>query len=234
MVETNSTYSTTKDVFEDPEDDKDVYKADYLIKIHNVLTAIQDALGTSIEGSVADLATRLAKILSDSGALRNGTSFPETTEPGLIFFRTDEDKLYIRNAADSDWDEIGAGVDYDNGATFIEGSATTERTTASGSYVKVKEFSPLVRDGNVTVAWEQRNSDSGGYVYGKVYINGVAVGTEKPTLGITYAPQTESNISVSAGDVIQIYGKVSGWTGYMRNAYIKTANPTVPQEVSGY
>jgi len=108
MVDANSTYSTTKDTFQDPEDDKDVYEADYLVKLHNVLIAMQNALGTEIEGTTTDLKTRLARCLSDDGSMRQGTSFPSSPNEGDFFYRADENVMYIYNG--SSWDAQGQSL----------------------------------------------------------------------------------------------------------------------------
>lgn len=124
---------------------------------------------------------------------------------------------------------------YSDGA-YIEAYANTERTTTSASYVKLKEFTPVNRPGTVTVAWQMKDNDvEGRLVYSKVYKNGVAVGSEKSTSNNSYQNETETNISVSAGDVLQIYGKgQEGNTCYIANAKLETANPEPPQEASGY
>ena len=130
---------------------------------------------------------------------------------------------------------ITLGNNYINGITYIEASADTQRVTTSGSYVKLKEFSPVQRAGNVTVTWEMTSNNVGGTAFARVYIDGIAVGSQKSRPGTGYVTQTESNIPVEVGDVIQIYGFHTG-TGNcdVKDAKIKCLNPTIPTEVTGF
>ena len=113
MSESQSTsdYPGALDTWETLTDKEDLAEVIDINKIKAALLAIQTELGVNPAGSVADLVTRLAKILSDSGAVRQGTSFPGTTESGLLFFRTDSDTLYKRNAANTGWDAIVTNLD---------------------------------------------------------------------------------------------------------------------------
>jgi hypothetical protein len=132
----------------------------------------------------------------------------------------------------------GAGVKAYADGTYIEASADTERTTNSGTYVKLKEFTSLVRSGIITVAWQMRSGNVGTdyRAYSKLCINGIAVGTEKTIDDSTWTDYSETNVTVNIGDVIQIYAHRTqeGTYAYIRNFKIKTAVPTVIQEVTGY
>jgi len=48
--------------------------------------------------------------------------------------------------------------------------------------------------------------------YGRIYVNGIAVGTERSTNSTTAITYTE-NISLNAGDKLQIYCKISNAAG---------------------
>jgi isocitrate lyase len=78
--------------------------------------------------------------------------------------------------------------------------------------------------------------DDIGTAYAKVYVNGVAIGAEKSTTNTSYVDKSESDLAVSVGDVIQIYGKRAGGITQciVQEAKIQCNNPTVPQEASGY
>lgn len=60
---------------------------------------------------------------------------------------------------------------------------------------------------------------AGGTAYGKIYKNGVAIGTEQSKLGSGYATKTEDFTDFESGDLIQIYGKAQagGYTVYLKN-----------------
>ncbi|MHA1482396.1 MAG: hypothetical protein ACTSQA_03025, partial [Candidatus Heimdallarchaeaceae archaeon] len=90
---------------------------------------------------------------------------------------------------------------------LVRAEANTQRTTNSTSYTKMKEFR-VFASGKVRVKWEQCQVAGDGYVYSKIYRNGVAVsGENKQTssnwLGYSY------DLDVTNGDYIQVYCKVA-------------------------
>lgn len=98
-----SVYSGALDVFTDKEAKQDkVSKAD-INKVQNAIEAMQSAMGTNIEGNLADLYTRLSKNIDDDGRVNSGSSFPGTPTPRTFFHRTDTEQTYIRNHGDSAW-----------------------------------------------------------------------------------------------------------------------------------
>lgn len=231
-----SDYPTSLDTFVTLTDKEDLAEASDINKMKAAITAVQTELGLDPAGTQTDLVTRLAKILATSGALRQGTSYPGTTEPGLIFFRTDLDKVYIRNAADNAWDEIGAAIDYNDGTTYTEIEALTERSVNSASFVELKRISPLIREGIVTITFDMNQSTFGSTSNIRLYINSVyETGFEASiTDTTTYTSKTFSAVPVSANDVISLWGNTNSGIVYVKNVRVKTTNPTLPVEVSGY
>jgi hypothetical protein len=229
-----SDYPGSLDTWVTLTDKEDLAEVSDINKIKAAIEATQTELGADVAGSATNLLTRLAKILADSGAIKQGTSFPGITESGLLFFRTDLDKFYIRNAANDAWDEIGAGVDYDDGTTYTEVLAGTERSRSNIAYGKMKELSPLQRAGVVTITWQHKIGGGGQSGHTKLYINDVAVGTEQGITNTAYENETEAAVSVSANDKIQIYGKTAdgAHTVYVDELALKCLNPTVPQEAT--
>jgi len=220
-------YTTKKDRI-------DIVDDDHINQLQAEQIALQTYIGTNPHGSATDLTTRLAVMMATNGAFAQGTGYPASPIVGQPFFRTDLDKIYIRNAGDSAWDEIGASVDFDNG-DYDEATATTERSTTSTSYVKLKELTPMVREGTITIGFGLRTSVAGQTAYGRAYVNGTAVGTEVTTTSNTEVSQTAPSISILAGDVISVYGKAtSGYSCFIANLDVKCANPTIPQEASGF
>jgi hypothetical protein len=103
-------------------------------------------------------------------------------------------------------------------------SAPTERSTASGSFVLVKQCLPVLRPGVVSVQFDMKSSINGYDVWAKIYkgyadLGGVLHNTQSPN----YVTQNE-NITVAIGDVIQIYGYSSAYnvTLYVKNLFIKS------------
>ena len=73
------------------------------------------------------------------------------------------------------------------------------------SYVKKKEIEYNEVGGKIRVNFGLISWNDAGPVYGKVYINGVAVGTERTVS--TYAGASfQEDFTVETGDLIQLYG----------------------------
>ena len=104
---------------------------------------------------------------------------------------------------------------YTAGDTLLA-SADTETTTAPGtSYVKRKEIR-TDRGGTLRVLFKINTQDSGETAYGRIYRNGIAVGTEQ---ACNYFPgdpppdvcETSEDIAGwTPGDLVQLYAKSTG------------------------
>lgn len=106
--------------------------------------------------------------------------------------------------------------------SYLMASADTEETSTTTSYVKYKEIRvPL--PGTITVKFDGRVSGVG-YWYGRVYINGSPVGTERSGLNTGYNTYSE-NFTVEAGDLVQLYAKDSGGNANVRNFRIYEGAP---------
>ena len=129
-----------------------------------------------------------------------------------------------------------SGVTYTDG-TLTEGSASTQRDTISSSFVNLKEFTPLIRGGTISVQWDCARS-GGNNAHSRVYVNDIAVGADKTVAAgaPTFETETETGVTVVAGDVVQIYGYNEGGiqTTSIKNAKILVARPSYPSEASGF
>ena len=88
-------------------------------------------------------------------------------------------------------------------------SADTEKTIPAKtmSYTKYKDITYNEIDGTIRVYWESKNPNSYfNNVYLKIYVNGVAAGTEVNEGNDVYTSHTE-DISVSTGDSVQLYAE---------------------------
>lgn len=87
-------------------DKEDLSEASDLNKIKAAVLATQTELGTDPAGTVATLKLRLAAALAGNGAVANGTAFPTSPTPvdGQIFYRTDEDTVYIYDG--TTWESV--------------------------------------------------------------------------------------------------------------------------------
>jgi len=102
------------------------------------------------------------------------------------------------------------------GATFrlitsatIRASADTERTgiKTSAVYAKQKEFR-ILQGGVVSVAFDLAGNTSE-QLYGRIYVNGVAIGTERTIISSAAYETFTEDISVELSDLIQLYVKSS-------------------------
>lgn len=78
-----------------------------------------------------------------------------------------------------------------------------ENSATATVYTPVKEF-VCTCSGTIYSTFELKSSD-GSTVYGRIYKNGAALGTEHSTTSVTYVSKTDTSISVSRGDLLQIY-----------------------------
>jgi hypothetical protein len=102
-------------------------------------------------------------------------------------------------------------------ATNIWAESTGIVDTTSTTYVKLKE-AIVLESGVINVAFKLTMTGGGGTAFGRIYVNGVAVGTERSTT--TNATYTE-DITVKRGDYIQIYAKIpTGTAARVENFYI--------------
>lgn len=83
-------------------------------------------------------------------------------------------------------------------------SADTEKRSSGGTYTKQKEIA-IYRYGKINVKFSIKMA-GGGTAYGRIYINGAAVGTERSTGSTSYVEYSE-DLEVKAGDLVQIYTK---------------------------
>lgn len=110
--------------------------------------------------------------------------------------------------------------------SLLSHTNSPELSTSSGSYVKCKETTLNYNSGYLTISFQIK----GGTGYGKIYKNGVAIGTERTTTdAVNYTTFSETILSnFVSGDLIQIYGHVTpADTAYIKNLVISSNNYTV-------
>lgn len=124
------------------------------------------------------------------------------------------------------WNDAGTGSQFETQAfsagTSVIASANTERSSAYDAYTLVKAIQ-VVSAGTVTVSFDLKTGTGGTAVYGKIYKNTVAVGTERSDASGTYQTFTE-NFEVARGDTIQLYAKRTGAVStFYRNFQVKAS-----------
>ena len=84
----------------------DLVDAAHVNQLQYDAIALSTTLGINPQGSVADVATRLAVMIAQSGGLVSGTSFPGTPVNYQLFYRTDLGQVYIWSG--SAWAAVSA------------------------------------------------------------------------------------------------------------------------------
>jgi hypothetical protein len=93
----------------------------------------------------------------------------------------------------------------------LQFSNNPEKYTDSTGYAKKKEIKLNAGMSTIRIKFSLLNDLGGSYTsYGKIYLNGVAIGTERSTHSTTYVEYSEDlAINVKVGDLLQIYCKTS-------------------------
>lgn len=156
----------------------------------------------------------------DNLAIVGGTAFPVTTNTGELFFRTDENKLYIRNAADDGWVDL-AGAGGGGGSTD---TATRKLVAVDSTDAYVEEH--MIRAFNQYAGWTTVKTIAWTGTGGTTYTSGIV---ESYITGLTN--------SVGTGSRVQRYDfDIAGGVftaGSMFNESSNAAAPSMRVAVSG-
>jgi len=107
---------------------------------------------------------------------------------------------------------------------YVVADSNTSTSTTSTSYVKVKEIRAY-RIGSIRTTFLLSEA-GGGTAFGRIYKNGVAIGTERTTTSSTPVSFTEDFSGILVGDLIQLYIHDSGiGTTYSIGLQYKVSNP---------
>lgn len=115
--------------------------------------------------------------------------------------------------------------------TFIETySMQFVQSTSSVSFQKLKELSPMLRAGIISVSFDYASS-SNAATQAQIYLNGIATGTLRSDSTGAFTTYTQ-DITVISGDILQIYGHGDGSTtlASVCNLKIKVTVPSLPQD----
>ena len=139
------------------------------------------------------------------------------------------DKLTVARAAKLDRD-VAEKADFKYVVTESDAliaSSDTERTEPATSYVKHKAI-VVALPGKYRVKFDLKSADTG-TVKGKIYKNGVALGTEQQTTGTTYETKSE-DLDFEANDSVELYlmGAPGGNYSIARNFRLYGDISTVP------
>jgi len=106
--------------------------------------------------------------------------------------------------------------------TTIRNANSDVRTTDSQAWTKLKETELGDPTGKMKIYFEMKGVNTTG-VRGRIYKNGVAIGTERFTLSTSYQSYTQDLGGFDSGDLIQIYAKCDEAEDlvYIRNLWFK-------------
>lgn len=145
--------------------------------------------------------------------LHSTTGLPDKAAQKVGDLAMDADKnIYFASAtsATSDWKMVGQ-------ITLVPSAGTTARKTLAGpytqttaSYVKVAEITipSAYASGTFTTTFSMAHSGTTQPVYGRLYKNGQALGTEQSIDKDTPGPTAKAeDLALAGGDVLQLYAK---------------------------
>jgi len=130
--------------------------------------------------------------------------FPATEATGQGLTGDERMKIFIETAS-----VVGHCID---GNTIIIHSNNTQVTTNSLTYVKKKEI--ILSDGGedgqaFSIVFDIKTLNGAHTYYGRIYVNGTAVGTERSGNQTAFQTYTETITGLNVGDKIQLYLKNS-------------------------
>ena len=107
----------------------------------------------------------------------------------------------------------------------LQDSADDSDGFSNTSYEKKKDITYNEQDGTIRIKFDLSDNNGAGTTYGRIYVNGIAVGTEQST-GISAFTTYSEDIAVNNGDLVQLYCKrdagVGGTTRNFRLYYDKS------------
>lgn len=135
--------------------------------------------------------------------------------------------------ANPTWGTITSNIPNATAGTYIECTAASTRFRGwSTSYVKMKQFTPILRAGVYTITAELHEASG---VYARVYVNDIAVGAEVLQSGGEYDTHNLGDFTLAVNDVVSVYMKCQENANIgIRNVKLACTAPIIPQEVSGY
>jgi hypothetical protein len=111
-------------------------------------------------------------------------------------------KFLTSNGISSSWSSVDTG--FVAGDNYLLYSLDTARFTNWGYYILLKSIA-IPRGGVIRVSFTMKGDSVGHTYYGRIYKNGVAVGTERTTSGTSQSTFTE-DLVFSPGDTIEVRG----------------------------
>jgi len=145
--------------------------------------------------------------------------YTDTDVAGTVYF----DDVFVLPAVVGEMIEEATAGDY--AELFLSEDQTQTGETSYTKTVEVKVFRP----GTYRVKFYLRSDVNGYTAYGRIYVNGVATGTERSVTSDAIGTYYSEDITVEAGDLIQIYCKSNAdKAAIVGRVRICTGNPIRP------
>jgi len=157
-----ASYPGAKKTYTDEVNKEDLADADVVNSLQDEVEAIEAELGTDPAGSLTDVTTRLAVMMADNGSLQQGTSFPGTPVDGQIFYRTDENTVYVYNG--SSWDSQGQSL---SNVIYEWHGSYTAQGSDSGLYIGTSLTPAAITTDYMFIITEATSATT--YLTGKFY-----------------------------------------------------------------
>lgn len=126
-------YDSAISSFTTKTDKVDLVAAAHINTVQSEIVVIETILGTNVKGNRSDLKTRLNNALDGDGSILSGTSFPSPALASQAFYRTDLDSFYLRNAANSAWNQLGSSLSNSVFEWFGKAQGATNQLLLSNS-----------------------------------------------------------------------------------------------------
>ena len=240
MANTPAVYPTSLATFTVKTNKVDVVNDDHVNYMQNEVVALQTYIGTNPHGNRGNLTSRLATLMATNGALAQSSgAFPTgTLYDGQVFYRTDQDTVYVYNG--SSWDSLGQSLSnvvfnypgVRNTASFITGASlyltnpvfqywglnsNVYATALTSNFKKISGISTVLIYADVWIldASASNQNDT------RISI-GTATGTMRSTLSTTAPNQKTTSIDVSGlanGTVYDVVFEMK-YTGGATTVYI--------------
>lgn len=210
-----ASFPNAKKTFTVKTNNVDLYDADHINELQEEVEALEQYVGNNPEGNQASLVARLAVLMDDNGAVYGSSSFPASSYARQLFYRTDQDQLYIRDQGNTSWTAIGAGltntvaewhgsIDVGNSTDYgwVEAPSTGDGSTTTTKYRYFKALNATYRIVGETKFKKLASSDTL-RIHARLWGNS---GTSR--LKITVDPDT----AALTGEVTDASGPTSpGW-----------------------
>jgi hypothetical protein len=178
-----------------------------------------------------------ADLTLEGGVLCLKETVAPNGDPGYgKIYTKDSKQLYFQDGAGTEKILTASFTDYAAGEYVDNTDSSTVRSTGNTTMTKLKEITPLEREGVVDVSYDVKHATVNPGYGSQLYINGQPYGIAETEFDASWRTITNYSVPVNQGDILQVYGYALSGSNliYAKNLNVKCSNPTRPAEVTGY